>query len=223
MRLADADGLDAIDASTGFVSVLARSYWTTSSTFWTNWVPSKTATASDSKDGPEVQKGGAAQRLRVANLTTQASRKVYTCAVDATTGAPACVGDALLSATPFNTTTLNPANRGHAGGVQLSGGLDGADNAATTDIGDLIAWARGTDNLGNEFGSRRHDDGTADHPRRRAAFAPGRPQLWRFAPARGRVSTVPTTACCARSRASRPAPGRATNCGRSSPRKPWGS
>ena len=152
VRLADADGLDAIDAGTGFVSVLARSYWTTSSTFWTNWVPGKTATASDSKDGPEVHKGGAAQRQREANLTTQASRPVYTCAVDATTGAPACVGNALLSATPFNTTTLNPADRGHAEGAQLSGGLDVADNARGTDIGNLIAWARGNDNLGNESG-----------------------------------------------------------------------
>jgi type IV pilus assembly protein PilY1 len=56
VRLADADGLDAIDANTGFLSVLARSYWTTSSAFWANWVPGQTATASDSKDGPEVQK-----------------------------------------------------------------------------------------------------------------------------------------------------------------------
>ena len=151
VRLADADGLDAIDAGTGFVSVLARSYWTTSSTFWTNWVPGKTATASDSKDGPEVQKGGAAQRQREANLTTQASRKVYTCAVDATTGAPACVANALLSATPFNTTTLTPA----VAGTQVAFNYPAAWTATTsaaTDIGDLIAWVRGNDNLGNELG-----------------------------------------------------------------------
>ena len=151
VRLADADGLDAVDGSTGFVSVLARSYWTTSSTFWTNWVPSKTATASDSKDGPEVQKGGAAQRLRAANLTTQASRKVYTCAVDATTGAPACVGNALLSATPFNTTTLNPT----VTGTQKAHKHPTAWVSPTTptaDIGDLNAWVRGNDNLGNESG-----------------------------------------------------------------------
>ena len=71
VRLGDADGLDAIDASTGFVSVLARSYWTTSSTFWTNWVPGKTTSASDSKDGPEVFKGGAAERQREVNLTSR--------------------------------------------------------------------------------------------------------------------------------------------------------
>jgi type IV pilus assembly protein PilY1 len=151
VRLADADGLDAIDAGTGFVSVLARSYWTTSSTFWTNWVPAKTSSASDSKDGPEVQKGGAAQRQREANLTTQASRPVYTCAVDAATGAPACVSGAYLSATPFDTTTLPPASAG----TQAAFGYPSAwtsTTTAATDLGNLVAWTRGTDNLGNEGG-----------------------------------------------------------------------
>jgi len=151
VRLADADGLDAIDASTGFVSTLARSYWTTSSTFWTNWVPSKTSTASDSKDGPEVQKGAAAQRQREANLTSQASRPLFTCAVDATTGAPACVADALLSATPFNATTLPLANAGTQAAFNYPSAWTTTSSAAT-DIGNLISWTRGTDNLGNESG-----------------------------------------------------------------------
>jgi type IV pilus assembly protein PilY1 len=148
VRLADADGLDAIDSGTGFVSVLARSYWTTDSSFWINWVPGKTQSKSDSKDGPEVVKGGGAQRQREVNLTTQAGRPVYTCAVDATSGAPACVADALLSATPFNTTTLNPANAG----TKLAFNYDPASATAATEIGDLINWVRGTDNLGNELG-----------------------------------------------------------------------
>ena len=146
----------------------------------------RTATASDSKDGPEVQKGGAAQRQREANLTTQASRPVYTCAVDATTGAPACVADALLSATPFNATTLNPANAG----TQLAFNYPAAWTA--TDI--RGRRYRQPDRLGprhrqprQRIGPRRHDDDTAYRSRRRAAFAPGRPQLWRFAAARGRV------------------------------------
>jgi type IV pilus assembly protein PilY1 len=151
VRMADADGLDAIDAGTGFVSVLARSYWTTSSTFWTNWMPGKTATASDSKDGPEVQKGGAAQREREMNLTTQTGRKVYTCDVDATTGEPACSAGALLSATPFNTTTLNPTVTGtQKAHKHPTAWL--APTTATADLGDLNAWARGTDNLGDELG-----------------------------------------------------------------------
>ena len=150
VRLADADGLDAIDGGTGFVSVLARSYWTTSSTFWTNWMPTKTKAASDSKDGPEVQKGGAAQRQREVNLLAQTSRPVYTCAVDAA-GSPACVADAYLSATPFSTTTLPPANAG----TQLAFDYPSAwtsTTTAATDLTNLVAWTRGTDNLGNELG-----------------------------------------------------------------------
>ncbi len=56
---------------------------------------------------PNVPKGAAAQRQREANLTTQANRKVYTCVVDSTTGAPNCTAGS-LSAKPFKTTTLPP-------------------------------------------------------------------------------------------------------------------
>ncbi|HET9833773.1 MAG TPA: hypothetical protein VFP91_18755, partial [Vicinamibacterales bacterium] len=150
VRLADADGLDAIDAGTGFVSVLARSYWTTSSTFWINWVPGKTSTASDSKDGPEVFKGAGAQRQRTNNLTTQTSRKVYTCAIDATTGAPNCASG-LLSAAPFNSTTLDPSKAGTLAAFNYPAAWSSPSSAAT-DIPNLIAWVRGTDNLGNEGG-----------------------------------------------------------------------
>jgi type IV pilus assembly protein PilY1 len=151
VRLGDADGLDAIDATTGFVSVLARSYWTTPSTFWANWVPGRTATASDSRDGPEVQKGGAAQRQRETNLTAQTGRSVYTCPVNATTGAPTCVANALLSTTPFSAASLNPANAGTLLAFNYPAAWPAA-TSATTDIGNLIAWTRGTDNLANESG-----------------------------------------------------------------------
>jgi type IV pilus assembly protein PilY1 len=150
VRLADADGLDAIDSATGFVSVLSRSFWTTTSSFWTNWVPGKTTSVSDSKDGPEVFKGGAAQRERESNLTTQSARKVYTCAVD-TTGAPNCVPNSLLPATPFDTTTLLPSNAGTQAAFNYPGAWT-STTTASTDIGNLIAWVRGTDNLGNELG-----------------------------------------------------------------------
>ena len=151
VRLADANGLDAIDAGTGFVSVLAQSFWTTSSTFWTNWVPGKTSSASDSPDGPEVFKGAGAQRQRVMNLTTQASRNVYTCAINGTTGAPNCTANALLSATPFNTTTLSPSSAGAQAAFNYPAAWS-TPTTASTDIANLIAWVRGTDNLGNEWG-----------------------------------------------------------------------
>jgi type IV pilus assembly protein PilY1 len=112
-------------------------------------MPGRTTSASDSPDGFEVQKGGAAQRLREDNLTAQTSRKVYTCPVDSA-GLPNCaVGS--LSAAPFNTTTLAPS----AAGTQLAFNYPAAwksTTTASTDITDLIAWARGTDNLNNESG-----------------------------------------------------------------------
>jgi type IV pilus assembly protein PilY1 len=71
--------------------------------------------------------------------------------VNATTGAPACAANAFLSATPFNATSLNPTGAG----TQLAFNYPAAWTAptsATADIGNLIAWTRGTDNLANEAG-----------------------------------------------------------------------
>ena len=121
------------------------------------------------------------------NLTTQASRNgLHVRAWMPRRARPTCAANALLSATPFNTTTLNPDGRGYAAGVQLSGGLDGADVR--------IHRYRQSDRVGprhrqsrQRVGARRHDDRTAFHPWRRAAFAPGRPQLWRIAASRRRV------------------------------------
>jgi type IV pilus assembly protein PilY1 len=151
LRLGDSSTppLYAIDPSTGFITALAKSFWTTPSTFWTNWVPGRTASASDSPDGPEVQKGGVAQRLREDNLTTQANRKVYTCAVGST-GLPNCTAG-LLSATPFNATTLNPSSTGTPLAFDWPAAWK-TSSTASTDITNLINWARGTDNQSNEFG-----------------------------------------------------------------------
>jgi type IV pilus assembly protein PilY1 len=149
LRLADANNADAVDASSGFITTTAQSFWTTSSSFWTNWMPTKTSSASDSPDGPEVQKGGAAQRQREVNLTTQTARNVYTCAVT-TAGAANC-STSSLSLTPFNTTTLVPT----AAGTQTAFNYPAAwvaTTSASTDITNLIDWVRGTDNLNNELG-----------------------------------------------------------------------
>ena len=149
LRLADANNADAVDTTSGFINTTAKSFWTTPSTFWTNWVPSKTSSASDSVDGPEVQKGGAAQRQREVNLMTQASRNVYTCAVTSA-GAPSCTTSS-LSATPFNTTTLVPTNAGTQTAFNYPAAWV-ATTTASTDITNLINWVRGTDNLNNELG-----------------------------------------------------------------------
>jgi type IV pilus assembly protein PilY1 len=151
-RLADSGNppLDAVDPATGFISGVATSFWTSSSTFWTNWVPGKTTLASDSPDGSEIYKGGAAQRLRENNLTSQASRNIYTCPIDSVTGAPNCAAGS-LSLTPFNATTLNPSNAGTLLAFNYPAAWQTA-TSATADITNLIDWTRGTDNLNNELG-----------------------------------------------------------------------
>ncbi len=93
--LADADNIPAISTTTGFIKSDARSYWTSTSTFWSNIYSSAAADASDRPDGALVEKGAAAQRLRssVYNTTTPldpsmaAARKMLTCIPNCTTGA----------------------------------------------------------------------------------------------------------------------------------------
>lgn len=85
LYLADQNGYPAIDETghTGFIDTRARSYWTSASTYWSA-ASNSTAGASDSPDGPEVERGAAAQRLRTQWAQTPTGthpdgRKVYTC------------------------------------------------------------------------------------------------------------------------------------------------
>lgn len=96
LQLGDSTGAPALSsAGTGFLSPSAISYWTKKDTssapdstggFWIN-NPSTTGGAYDSPDGELVEKGGAAQMLRLTNLSadwsatagsTDNPRKVYT-------------------------------------------------------------------------------------------------------------------------------------------------
>lgn len=71
---------------TGFIRQDAVSYWTHASDFW-NFLQTTASAASDSPDGPNVERGGAAQRLRdqlvdTGSVTPQAylqGRRSYTC------------------------------------------------------------------------------------------------------------------------------------------------
>lgn len=77
----------AINAETGFIGNDSVSYWTSNSNYWSFDPRGLSATpASDSPDGPEVEKGGAAQvaRTNFANNTFSTSsysagRNVYSC------------------------------------------------------------------------------------------------------------------------------------------------
>lgn len=110
--LADQNGLAAENASTGFITGSATSYWTASSTYWAFRDSSLNGVGgtSDSPDGDLVEKGGAAQELRIKFPTSQTSRNLYTC-VNATHSG-LCAAGASLSATPFNNTNVTAADLG---------------------------------------------------------------------------------------------------------------
>jgi type IV pilus assembly protein PilY1 len=118
---------------TGFINDNVRSFWTQDSTFWNaSTYPAITA-ASDAPDGPLVEKGGAAFRLRTVHATDVTTRKLYTC-----TGA--CTGGSALSVSPFDTTNaaLTAAALGDA----------------ALDKDEVIRWVRGE--------NRKLDDNPVD-------------------------------------------------------------
>ena len=128
--LADAVGNVAENPTTGFISSVAKSFWTTAESpgFWA-FNPTGVGGALDLPDGDLVEKGGAAQRLRVAYKTSQAARNLYTC-INGSGGL--CATNSALSSTPFNTANVSAADLGVA---------------TTTARDDLVAWVRGADNV----------------------------------------------------------------------------
>ena len=124
--LADANGTAAENSTTSFITPTATSFWTTASTFWGFRTSGNgSGGSSDSPDGDVVEKGAAAQQLRLSYATSQAARNLYTC-----TGS--CTGGSLLSATPFSTS--NTAI------TYTALGVPDATTAAS-----VINWTRGQD------------------------------------------------------------------------------
>ena len=110
--LADANGDPAQNSTTGFITGSAVSYWTQASSYWgfRDAELNGVGGASDSPDGDLVEKGGAAQRVRLAYPEEQATRKLYTCVNNALTGL--CAPNDALSATPFDNTKVTAADLG---------------------------------------------------------------------------------------------------------------
>jgi type IV pilus assembly protein PilY1 len=135
--LADAEGKDAINNDGGFIAPDAVSFWTHSSSFWANAASGTPASTSDSPDGEIVAKGGAAQLLRDANLTSQSSRLVYTCIAS---GSAACATGTLGATTATRFDTSNSAITAANLGVSAS------------ERSTLIEWVRGADNMADESG-----------------------------------------------------------------------
>lgn len=150
LTLLDSTGAAATSATTGFIRSEAVSFWTQPSTFWTN-SPSKAdrsaASASDSPDGAEVERGGVAQGLRTTYATTQATRSMFTC-VDCARGTR--LGGS--AATLFNSANaaITQAALGAASSTERSDLIDwvrGRDNVASTDKGAEVAGPGGSVNV----------------------------------------------------------------------------
>jgi len=109
--LADANGDPAENAATGFISANASSFWTTASTYWSFRDDSVNGVGLDSDlpDGDLVEKGGAAQRLRLAfpgptsTDPDHSARSLYTCLDTSSSGTCVTTG---LSSTAFDTTNV---------------------------------------------------------------------------------------------------------------------
>ena len=129
LYLADASDPPVAAANGNFISPTAKSFWTSSSSFWspTYYVNSQGVSgASDSPDGQLVEKGAVAQKLRTAYATSLTDRDVYTC----TSG---CSANSLLSGTPFDTSNAS-----------ITQGAVLAANPTERDA--IINWARGANN-----------------------------------------------------------------------------
>lgn len=104
--LVDKNNAAIENPQTSFIKDATVSFWTSNSTFW-SFDPVTYPSASDSPDGPVVEKGGAAYKLRNAFSATvsglaNASRSVYTCI--------GCTGslttfDKNIAASQFNVAT----------------------------------------------------------------------------------------------------------------------
>ena len=134
LQLADVLGFPALNSSTGFFMPTAVSAWTTASTFWANDPRGTPPSISDLPDGPVVEKGGAAQRLRETFATAQATRKVLTCV--------GCASGTVLGAA--TQTQFVDAN------ASITNAMLGAADTAERAL--LISWIRGADNRGDELG-----------------------------------------------------------------------
>ena len=136
--LIDAEGAAAEDTGTGFIETLARSFWTASSTYWTN-IPtlsvnrgSETTSVSDNPDGKEVERGGVAQGLREYVGT---GRTVYTC-----TGSCSSLENFTTSNSNLNFSDFDAADSAEMNNIiNWSKGIDleDADNDDPSDITDI--------------------------------------------------------------------------------------
>lgn len=150
IQLADVNGAPALStAGDGFITANATSFWTATSSGTsadTNGFyvknPTGVGLAFDAPDGELVEKGGAAQRLRIDNLTSgytstsALTRNLYTYCLTAT----GCNADLTASANAFS--SKNTALTTYTNTTKLVLPMSSQ----------LIDWVRGSDNKGDELG-----------------------------------------------------------------------
>jgi type IV pilus assembly protein PilY1 len=137
LSMGDRLGNPAINAATGFFDPSATSYWTTDSTFWINDPKGTPKTVTDEPDGEVVEKGAAAEMLRIKYAASQDARPVYTC----------------VSCSSGTTLAAASANRFEVANSAITAAMLGTiDPANPNERADLINWVRGTDNKGDELG-----------------------------------------------------------------------
>jgi type IV pilus assembly protein PilY1 len=133
---------EAVNPSTGFLSPAAWSYWTRRGNnvnvagwpnrdFWINNPSGTPATGADALDalhgdGEVVEKGGAAEMLRLDYATAQTSRRVFTCPISG--ACPAAMNT-------FDAATITGAS------------FQTAFGATATELPLLVNWIRGADNF----------------------------------------------------------------------------
>jgi len=130
--LADATDTAAVNPTTGFISPNATSFWTTASTFWANNQLGTPKSSSDSPDGEVVEKGGAAEQVRIAYGADQGPRRMYTCP------SSGCAANSAL------TFAFNQANMVTSANVPLFGAAD------TTELDKIVRWLRGQDDFSGD-------------------------------------------------------------------------
>jgi type IV pilus assembly protein PilY1 len=136
---------------TGFMSPLAKSFWTESTTtpFWNHRTSEENGgpnRENDSPDGDVVEKGGASQRLRTLHATDQAGRRMFTCInssgglCTANVAMPAFTDDNTdITAPDLGAYTSFPVAQIEASGTTATVTMSGT----SPDTWSLAGWANG--------------------------------------------------------------------------------
>jgi type IV pilus assembly protein PilY1 len=142
LYLVDSQGLAIENPVTGFVVDNAVSYWTKDSApYWEfKYFEKPPRHNSDMPDGPLVEKGAAAQRLRESYAINP--RNLYTCI--------GCTAGSALSSAPFDESN-----------AAITPDMLGLKPVDTTERSAIINWVRGQDNWGL-LGGENNNGSTTD-------------------------------------------------------------